>query len=471
MTSDRVIRALRETPTLTLRRIVLAAVSGGADSMAMLSALYEERAALGIEVVAAHFDHGLRDASHDRDIVASYCAERSIALHVGKGDVRDRAGQHSESIEAAARHLRYAFLEATADTVGADCIATGHTISDQAETVVMRIGRGAGLRGLAGILAQRGRIIRPLLAVTGDDTVAHCRARGVRFVEDPTNTDRRFERNRIRHDVLPVWRTLAPHIDAELAALASDAVRALDDIRITTNERLTRGLVRERDGMWLLDVRAVVGLEAEVMQVLFADLLRTHVGSNAEFTRVHYQTLREMCAPAYHSGRSASLPGITVRREHNSLVFVTAPAERRYVPRTAIVVPGKTRIDENTIIVSRFVQTRGNNESGGSDRSTVAYFARDAIEFPLVVRSLKSGDRMRPRGMHGHSKKVSDILIDRKVPRRHRDRMLVVEDQSEIIWLVGEALGERGAISGQTRDLVSIGIEAPFASDRKLDGP
>ena len=182
---------------------VLCAVSGGADSVALLALLREE--GRGIRVACAHFHHGLRGAEADRDeaFVRDLCARWDLPFFVGRGDAAACARERGISVETAARELRYAFREETADAWGADLIATAHTAGDNAETLLLHLARGTGLTGLTGIPRRRGRIVRPLLDVSRAEIEAWLGERGIPHVEDSTNALDEAARNRLRHSAIP----------------------------------------------------------------------------------------------------------------------------------------------------------------------------------------------------------------------------------------------------------------------------
>ncbi|NMA24554.1 MAG: tRNA lysidine(34) synthetase TilS, partial [Clostridiales bacterium] len=192
--------------------LVLAAVSGGADSMCLLAALLELSEKRGFTVAAAHYNHRLRGDESERDarFVESFCRERGIALYSGAGDVAAFAGSAGLGTEEAARRMRYDFLNKTEENINAKRIATAHTADDNAETVLLNLTRGAGLSGLGGIPPKRGIIIRPMLTLTREDVVAYLTSRGVPYIEDSTNALEICGRNVIRRRVIPVLRELNP---------------------------------------------------------------------------------------------------------------------------------------------------------------------------------------------------------------------------------------------------------------------
>jgi len=451
---------------------VLVAVSGGADSMALLRVLGSMRGSTKLRVSAAHFDHCLRESSaEDGDLVARYCGRIGVDLHAGSGDVSGRAIALGESIEEAARNLRYEFLEHTAGQIGASVIATAHTRSDQVETILMRLARGAGLRGTAGIPERRGRIVRPFLDVPGDATAPYCRDHDVPFIVDVTNRDTAISRNKVRHDVLPGLRRICADVDDRLLRLGERATASLSETRRRTNPVLERAR-SESHGAWSIACRDVETLRDDDRVVLFGDLVTERMRLPGEVGRVHYERLVAMGRAGTPTGKRTSLPGCEVRREHDSLVFTPSTTRAHGTPRdhaTELNVPGTTHVGGYDIRVdivansgiepARLATIRARRgESTGADAVDVAYFARSSVGLPLVVRAPYPGDRIRPFGMRRGHKKLSDIFVDNRVPHRRRAETLVVADRQEIVWVVGVVTSESVRVEPECRDVLRVTV-------------
>jgi tRNA(Ile)-lysidine synthase len=421
---------------------VLAAVSGGPDSMAMFHALCEMG---GAPVIAAHFDHQLRpDSRRDAEVVECAAARVGVRVVRGEGNVASHARGTRQSTEAAARELRYAFLERTADETGAHVIATAHTRDDQIETVMMRLLRGANARGLRGIPARRGRIVRPLLGVTHTETRAYCDARSVSYVDDPGNSDRRFFRNRIRHDVLPALRGVYPDLDAALERIARAAHARFDAAEAATRERIQRHL-RADDTAWILALDAFDGLNDEYRAHLVSAVLDA-IGERDDVTREHHRAVLRL-----RPGASVDLPRLRVRREHDAYLFARRTAREPHREGRNLEVPGGVHVGDWRITSRRMSSA----EALAVIRRRDPLVACLAAEGPFVVRLAQPGDRMQPFGMRGH-KKLSDLFIDRKIPRREREQMPVVERDGEILWIAGVATSECARVGRDTRDVVRI---------------
>jgi tRNA(Ile)-lysidine synthase len=442
-----IVRALRAT--FHRGETVVAAVSGGGDSMAMLHALCELAPELDLTVIAAHFDHQLRPYSHlDADLVFRMAHRWGARVAPGRGDVRAHRMKTRTSIEAAAREMRYAFLERVAEQTRADAIVTAHSRDDQIETVLMRIRRGAGPRGRRGILSRRGLVVRPLLDVARADMRAYCVTHGVPFLDDPTNHDLHYDRNRVRHEVLPELRRVFPQVDRSLLKIARLAALEFERGEEVAEWRVPRFLRPEGAGSWLLDVDAFAGLDADDCFHLLNALLE-HMHARTDVSARHHEMLLALIGARL--GTTAYLPGLRVRREHDGLFFED--------PQRAGILGGVSQPLREAGVLDmgawRVEASRVNAPSGTQLSNTGKSVAYLGLDGAMLVRYPREGDRMQPFGMNGH-KKLSDLFIDRKVPHRMRETTPVVEVDGEIVWVVGVATSERCRIGQGTGSVVKL---------------
>ncbi len=228
---------------------VIAAVSGGADSMCLLHLLLDLREEYGYELIAAHFNHMLRGGNADRDerFVKEYCGQIGVQVICGRGDTKAYASEKGLGTEEAARELRYRFFEKTARDAGASRVATAHTADDNAETVLMNVSRGAGLKGLCGIPPVRGMYVRPMLGVTRDEVEEYLAKRNIGHVEDETNSLDIYTRNRLRHEVMPVLKSIngeaAGNIFSMTELLRDDEDLLTSEAELFIEENATGGRV------------------------------------------------------------------------------------------------------------------------------------------------------------------------------------------------------------------------------------
>ena len=381
---------------------VLCALSGGADSMYLLCRLLEGAEQGGYTVRAAHYNHRLRPtAVRDEGFVRAWCKERGVPLTVGQGDVADFAKEEGLSVEEAARILRYAFLEQTAEGEGCALIATGHHAGDNAETVLMNLIRGCGLNGLTGIPERRGNIVRPMLEAERVEIEAYLIERSVPHVEDETNADLNYTRNRVRRRLLPLLEELNPRAVSHIAAAAR---------RLREDEaELSRQAALLADSA--LDIPEGIAVPARVLAEATRPLAlracallaeRTDLGCGA----VH---LEQMLALAAGDDPSASLdvPGGTVRRQYDLLVL-TRQNEKEPPPPLPLAL-GETRWGDWTALCEEAVCP------GKAYVSPEEFYLRPAA---YCIRARQEGDRItlgkRP------VKTVKKLMIDGKIPAVRR---------------------------------------------------
>ena len=368
------------------------ACSGGADSMALADAAI--RAAGAAHVVVLVIDHGLvPGAAEAAQAVARWARERGAAAVVRAVQVARRG-----SLEAAARDARYAALDALADELGLACVLVGHTARDQAETVLLRLLRGTGPAGLAAIPAQRGRFVRPLLALDRGAIDAYVAARGLPVWHDPMNDDRRLGRIRVRCDILPLLRRENPQLDAALVRLASSAAEWLEVI-----DGLARPFAR-----FPIDAAALAARPAAVRKRALSLALEA---SGLDYDALHLDRLDRIVTAPERGEVAFDLPGGAVVRTYGVV----------------------------SVVVS------------GDERSIPTPLALEAPHAGYELRTWRPGDRMRPARLKGRSRKLSDLYIDAKVPRAARRvaRVLVRSSDAAIVWAehVGLAHGEPHAIA------------------------
>lgn len=380
---------------------VVCALSGGADSVALLFALHLLREKLDIRLEAAHFNHGLRGPESDRDesFVRNLCDRYDIPLHLGRGQVT--AGE--KGLEAAAREARYGFLETLSGK-----IATAHTADDNAETVLMRLIRGTGLKGLGGIQPVRGRIIRPMLTVTRRQVLAFLDEYCLSHVEDSSNAGDDFLRNRIRHRILPALAAENPRLSENLSAMAL-RLRA-DEEALTYPMDFSRGL----------SVPEVLGLpEAVGNRVLCAFL--EHCGVR-EPESAHVEQTRQLMLSEKPSAWAAYPGEVTVCRRYDRLV--SGEALPKPVPRI-LDCPGVTELPELGI---RVVCAPAAALNPGEN----TFFVNP--KGALRIRFRQPGDCIRLRG---GSRSLKKLFIDRKIPALLRDRIPVLADDGGILGIPG----------------------------------
>jgi tRNA(Ile)-lysidine synthase len=356
------------------------------------------------------------------------------------------------SVEAAARAARHAALEAFADRVGATRIALGHTADDQAETVLMRLIEGTGVRGLAGIPPVRGRLIRPLLEARHRDAVAALEAAGLPWVEDPSNDDPKFFRNRVRHELLPLLGSaFDPDIVARLTAVARAARRSVDTLEEIAARELSR--LADRTAAALTLSR---GALAALPPAVAAEVLRraaASFGSRAPLRAWGHRGLRRVLAPT-PPRRPFRLAGVVVEVSGDR-VRVAAASTPALVTRT-LEVPGRVELGEiGHALEAVLVPAAGYAVPREARR---AAFDADRLPLRLLVRARRRGDRLAAFG--GGERRLKSLLIDAKIPRWERGRVPVVEADGEIVWVAGLRRAAAAPLTATTRRVLELRLVA-----------
>jgi len=413
MLRDKVLGWCREQNLLPEGAAVVAALSGGPDSVAMLSLLLSLRGELGLTVRAAHYNHRLRGAASDADeeFCRALCGQLGVPLACGGGDAAASARETGQSLETAARRLRYRFLLSQDGLV-----ATAHTAGDNLETVLLNLTRGTALRGLGGIPPRRGRVIRPLLCLTRREIEAYLTETGLPFVSDETNAQGFCRRNRLRQTAVPALLrenpSLLRNLPHTLAALRED-----------------EALLQAQAASLLAAAAQGGGWAAEPLAAAPRPLRRRALRAILEDAGLRDVTLAhlERAEALLHSGPSAriDLPGGLVLRRSYGLLLAGAPAEEPFAP-FQLPVPGSAALSGG-----RTLLCRGPLPYDGASRS----FLLRLPEAPLV-RTRRPGDRLR---LSGGGKSVKKWMIDRKLPAAARGALPVFELRGTVIavWGVG----------------------------------
>jgi tRNA(Ile)-lysidine synthase len=396
---------------------LLVLLSGGGDSVALLDLAVRA----GADVSALHVNYGLRgeESDADEEFVRELCSTLGVQLFV------ERVTLGSGNLQAQARDARYALAERLAE----GDYATGHTASDQAETVLYRLAVSPGSRALHGMTARRGRLVRPLLGVTREEVRDYLRSRGLRWREDPSNADRRFARARVREDLLEALRTVGPAPErtiAETARQLREEAEVLDDAVSAALERLGGGpavsapeLLRERPAVRRLVLRRLAEQAGGELPA----------GATEEIF-------------ALGGGGSKSLDlggGLRVIVEYGTLRFTRTPDAADPDP-VELPVPGHARFGDWEVEAA----------PGGAGEVSVT-----GVTSPLTVRAWAEGDRMRPAGVGG-TKTLQDLFTDRKVPRALRHTLPVVVSGDAVVWVAGVAVDERFAADAADSDAVGL---------------
>lgn len=452
---------------------ILVAVSGGADSVALLHLLRRLGRELDFDLTAVHLDHGLRGeaAREDRRWVEDLSSRLKIPCVAARREVRAVMDEGGYSPEEAARRVRYEFFREVSRQTGIRILALGHQADDQAETVLLRLLRGGRPAALAGMLPSRPDgdllLVRPLLPFRREELLAFLAEIGEGFREDLSNRDPRFLRNRVRHRLLPLLEAeYSPRCRELLAGLARRERERENYLRFRLEERC-RELLRPTEEGPALDCtlfRQAAALErGEVLRELLA-----RAGVVAPHRR-HFRALEQLASSP--SGRSFDLPGPAAARKEGDLLFISPRREAETLPTLPLDIPGERIIEPLAARIRIRVYPappdpafRGNAGGGNCREKSPGsgpwreYLDRDRVVPPLVVRSRLPGDRYRPLGMEGR-KKIKKILSEAGIPISRRGLIPVVADREKIVWLAGHRPNHHCRVRQDTREILEITLE------------
>ncbi len=436
---------------------ILAACSGGPDSLALVHILNQLKDTYGFCLAVAHINHMFRpEAAQETEFVADFSAGLGLQCHVTSIDVPAYQQAQKLSAEEAGRILRYQYLRQVAADWGGARIATGHHRDDQAETVLINLLRGAGIGGLRGMRPLNGDIVRPLLSVSRREIEEYCLKYHLDPCQDSSNFTTDYLRNRIRLNLLPLLE--ADYNPSVREALWRLAVLAGDEHDYICQEagKLWGEIITHDRGKAVIDSRALSSLHPALQRACIRQVIEKKRGTLTGISFIHVENLINM-ALLGEVGSLMTLPGgLIARRTYTTLEIggsgscITSAEHNCETVPAEIAIPGITRLNSLTVTAEIVSEP----SAGGPG---TAVFDLDQLCLPVTLRGRLPGDRFRPSGLKG-SKKIKDFFIDRKVPEAQRDAVPIVSDQQEIIWVAGYRQSEHGLITGNTKKFLQLTI-------------
>ena len=426
-------RFIKEHKLLEPGKKVLVALSGGADSVALLVVLHR----LGYNCEAIHCNFHLRgeESNRDEQFVNHLCERLGIALHTVHFDTKGYAKEKGISIEMAAREQRYAVFEEHRKATGAQAIAVAHHRDDSAETLLLNLIRGTGIKGLRGIQPQNGHIVRPLLCVGRDEIIEYLKWRGEAYVTDSTNLTSDYTRNKIRLEIIPKMGEINPSI---LSTLAATANRISEAEKVYNNaiEEAVRRVRKE-------NVISIAALEKEIAPTAILHAILSPLGFNGTQIEDIAQSAASEGSRQFHTA------GWSVIKDRERLIIT--PKTDFVIQETELPSEGCTETAQGTLSFATMAF-----DGNIPKQRNIACLDIGKLHLPLTLRSIRSGDRFAPFGMRG-TKLVSDYLTDRKKSIIEKQQQLVVTDATgEIVWLVDERPSASCCISEKTTDIIRL---------------
>lgn len=463
---------------------IVVAVSGGADSLCLLHILHTlcgpEKRYPGVRLQVAHLNHQLRgeEGEHDAACVARIAAAWGLPATIGSINVPKLARMERRSLEEAAREARYRFLR---DVAHGQLIAIAHHADDQAETLLLHMLRGVGLTGMVGMLPRQQDIIRPLLAMTHAETVSYCEQHGLIPLEDASNRDPRFLRNRVRHDLLPLLESMNSSIRAALLRSAEVTQVDLDWIEEQASWLWPHVVRTESANAITFDVDTLRKLPLSLQRHLLRRATARLCAGQSPLELRHYLLIEALCRRLDDGEeRALHLPGqLIVSRRLNALtlarrstkkeqrIFSAAPHEIILPLPGRIAVPGTPWVASAAWLGGADLEQLKDALARAdqvalwqflpSHRYTV-YIDGESIDTYVRVRSRQPGDRIQPLGM-AHEKKVQDVMVDQHVPRAERAAIPLFFSRAHCIWVAGLCIDERVKLTGATRTILRVSID------------
>jgi tRNA(Ile)-lysidine synthase len=466
---QRVLRFIKEEHLISRRQKLVVAVSGGPDSVCLLHIMVKLQKELDIKLHVAHLNHQLRGADSEAD--ARYVAELAHSLDipatVERHDVKSHRSRRHISLEEAAREVRYTFLAQVTRAVGAERVAVGHTADDHVETILMHLIRGSGTRGLKGLQplsrwqssGESLSVIRPLLPLSREETAAYCQQYRLSPCIDKTNTSMVPFRNRIRHELLPQLQSYNPQVAEALLRTARIAADELDFIDKEV-ARVWPRIVRKQENAVVLDRQSFLRLPPALKRHLLRYAIEELLGNLKDIEARHIEEV--MAILSKPAGKKLCLPdGLTFAIDYDRYLLGSDAAVLSPFPipgsESKLNVPGKTSVpgwDIEAIIADH----SGAREEDEETNDLTAVFDFDKTGSKLTMRHRQQGDHFQPLGM-SQPKKLSEFMIDAKIPQAWRQRIPIVCSPEQIIWVVGWRIDERARVTDNTNQILCLKFE------------
>lgn len=445
---------------------IVVAVSGGPDSVALLRILHEiSLTRMPLELICAHVNHGFRaESAEEAELVRSLAEELSIPFELAEFDIPLLMKESGLGPEGTAREKRYEFLIDTAYRYKARAVALAHHADDQAETVLMRLLRGSGLSGLAGMRWKRTEkkveLIRPLLRINKTALVGLCQSEGFPYAEDASNQLTIYQRNAVRLEVLPLLEQYNPRVRQSLLQLA-DIAGAEDEYMEANAAKCLDELVFAEHGKYTLE-RAAFAAIPSALQRRLIKLILNYLSAESSMDFPKIEAVRRRALQEYPTVWTLDLGGGKIcTRQYDSLVFSSKPLIQQvsYTYPLSLAHPRMNLAEIGKVMEIRVLEREGFNAQEEGPGKLSAWFDGGELVLPLTIRSRLPGDTIRVMGLNG-SKKVKDIYIDDKIPSSERSAIpLVCDGLGNIIWIPGVRRSGHALVGRHTDTVLLLTLE------------
>ncbi|WP_058486501.1 tRNA lysidine(34) synthetase TilS [Defluviitalea phaphyphila] len=440
---------------ITMGDKIIVGVSGGADSMCLLHLLKELSNELDFSITVVHVNHGLRgkDAQEDAEFVENICKEWGIAFNLYHIDIKKEAKKRKCSEEEAGRILRYEIFEEERKKVNGNKIAIAHNMNDQAETVLMQLFRGSGLKGLGGISPVRGNIIRPLLEITREEIEDYCVKNHIEYRHDYTNDLNIYTRNKIRNEIIPLIKeNINPNIVKTLYNMST--IIKEEDIFLDKKAKslLKEAIEKETKNYLVINNIKFNSYDDVIKKRIIRIILEKLIGSLKDIASKHILDIIELSKKG--TGKKINLPKkLVVKTQYDELIFQLGETNiQNFFYK--IDIPSSLFIEEIGLTIETKLLNREKFTLFNQDVYTKS-FDYDKIEGSLCIRTRKPGDRII---LKNGNKKLKDFFIDSKIPRDEREKIPLLADGNKILWVIGYRYSDAYKITANTNRILQVKV-------------
>jgi len=429
---------------------VLVALSGGADSIFLLSFLIKFKKRFGIEVAAFHLNHKLRGKSADTDekFCSNFCKQNKIKFICVKKEVKYYSKKLKVSVEEVGREIRYFELNKAAEKIGCTKIATAHNASDNVETILLNFVKGAGIKGLSGIPVRRDNIIRPILCLTSEKIRQYLKKNKISFRVDESNLDSDYERNFLRNEIIPKLKArLNPRVEEKISN-TSKIISEINSFIEKQIEQLSREAIKLEEKVLRINTKTVSKLDRSFLSIFLKSVIE--ISFDIELSSENIYAIVDLVNSQV--GKEVHLKGsIIASKERNELIIRRKPSVKSDKFFYKIKVGGKINVAGKTISIGEVNKKLFKFTSNKS----VEFISADGLQNVFEIRRWKDGDKFQPIGMKG-TKKISDFLADQKISSSRKKEQLVLTNSGKIVWVIGLRIDERFKVISKTKKILKL---------------
>ncbi len=449
---QKVLKFIKEKTLLEKSDKVLVAFSGGPDSVFLLSVLSKFRKKLGVEIAACHVNHGLRgtSAKEDEEFCRKFSRKIGIEFHLISKNVKKVSERKGISIEEAGREVRYSEFQKLLKKFNYNKIATAHTADDNAETVLLNLIKGTGLKGISGIPVQRGNIVRPVISITKREIVEYLRNNNVKYCLDQTNFDDVFERNFLRNQIIPLLKSRLNNQFVETLFNSSEIFRNYYDFVQEKIEEQIKSSTNFNKGELFISLKLVKKLHP----ALKGEFFKTTIERNFLIQPVFNDIKSLNLLVDFQKGKKVNLSNNLVAVKEREGISIRKDDHISQIKLTEAFIGKENLIDGVKITLS----TQEKKDVVFSPDKSCEFISYDKVKGPIYVRNWQNGDKFIPLGMKGY-KKVSDFLTDCGIAASEKKKQLVLINKNCIVWLIGLRIDDRFKINEKTRRFLRLCIQ------------